>query len=272
MNNDRDPTPGTRYPTCPDFELLSRFADGELDEAGAGRVAAHLESCSRCTTLAARLQAGFGAEAYRDGGTGGAGCIGEEQIILYVTADLTGRERKAVEGHLTTCDRCLASVARVHRRLSARKAVEMAVPAAVCARAAAVLERDMGATVVEHRPRAEERERWLVTLGRRLLELFQLPVLVPAAVAIGVVAVVSVQQFAVRTMQPGDLSRAVSRPTHLRVTAAEAPVRREPKPGAEVIEKVQHGAELEIAGEERHWYQVVLPGERTGWIERDAFE
>ncbi len=272
MNNDRHPTSDTRQPACPDFELLSRFADGELDRADAGQVAAHLASCAHCATLTARLQAGFGAEAYRDGGSGGARCIGEEQIILYVTAGLTDRERKAVEGHLTTCDRCLASVAQVHRRLALRDPVEMAVPAAVCARAEAALEKDMRVRAAEHRPRAQARESWLVALGRRLLEWFQLPVLVPAAVAVGVLAVVSVHQFATRPMQPGDLNRAVSRPSHLRVTAAEAAVRREPKAGAEVIETVRRGAALEIAGEERYWYRVVLPGERSGWIERDAFE
>ena len=82
-----------------------------------------------------------------------------------------------------------------------------------------------------------------------------------------------------RTLQPaheltgaGEQSRAVApSAVKLRVTAVEASVRSRPSMQSEVVGTVRRGALVEVAGEERDWYQIRVDG-RPGWVEREAFE
>ena len=71
----------------------------------------------------------------------------------------------------------------------------------------------------------------------------------------------------------GERSRAIVPDTvKLRVNAAEAIVRGRPSMHSEVVATVQRGTTLEVAGEERGWYEVRLEGGRPGCVEREAFE
>ena len=40
----------------------------------------------------------------------------------------------------------------------------------------------------------------------------------------------------------------------------------------EVVATVRRGTLVEVAGEERDWFEVRLDGGRPGWVEREAFE
>jgi uncharacterized protein YgiM (DUF1202 family) len=56
------------------------------------------------------------------------------------------------------------------------------------------------------------------------------------------------------------------------VTIPKADVREQPHRKAEVVAVVTRGTVVEVAGEERDWYRVRLSDDRSGWVERDAFE
>jgi len=71
----------------------------------------------------------------------------------------------------------------------------------------------------------------------------------------------------------GERSRALAPSSvTLRVTAVQAAVRSRPSMQSEVVATVRRGTPVEIAGEERDWYEVRLDGGRPGWVEREAFE
>ncbi len=270
----KPPAPPAGGVECPDFEVLSRYADGELPGATAGDVEAHLDACGRCANLAVRLQDGFGAAAASgDAGVGGTGCVGEERLILYHGGALADDEAPAVERHLAACDPCVASLARLHLRLSLQESVARAVPAALQARALAAFAPEQRAAAAPVQRAAATGPGWREALADWFGGLFQLPMAVPAGVAVAllVVAVGVQQRWTAQPMQ-SDLTRGVSMETHLRVTAPQALIRALPRSDAEVVQTVERGAVLEVAGEERHWYRVVLPGARQGWVERDVFE
>ncbi len=273
MAETRMTTPPGGGAECPDFEVLSRFADGELPGAAAGDVQTHLDACGRCATLAVRLQDGFGAAAASgDAGVGGTGCVGEERLILYHGGALADDEAPAVERHLAACDPCVASLARLHLRLGLQESVARAVPAALQARALAAFAPEQSTAVAPVQRAAATGPGWREALADWLGGLFQLPLAVPAMAAVALlVMAVGVQQR--WTAQPvPDGIRAVNMETHLRVRAPQALIRALPRSDAEVVETVERGTVLEVAGEDRHWYRVVLPGARQGWVERDVFE
>jgi SH3-like domain-containing protein len=99
-----------------------------------------------------------------------------------------------------------------------------------------------------------------------------MPVLMPLSLAAGALLMVSIQETGLMSTTPQVLTRAVDREAHLRVTVPEASVLEEPHRKAEVVAVVRRGTIVEIAGEERDWYKVKLSDDRSGWVERDAFE
>lgn len=271
MTDAKQPTAGAAG-TCPDFEALSCYVDGELEAARAAQVAAHVDHCGRCATLSLRLREGLGdSEARRDGGIGGSGCASGEQLVLYAAGGLDGSERAALVAHLASCDACVETVAVVHSRLALAPTVETPIPLAVQRRAAAVLVEPMGElapSVERARPLAvEDTPGWL----ERLRGWLRVPVLIPAAVAAGALLMVSVVHQP--SASDGERSRALApAAVRLRVTATEARVYARPSQNSELVGSVHRGAMLEVAGEERDWYEIHLEGGRPGWVAREAFE
>jgi len=257
---------------CPDFELLSHFADGEVSAERGADVAAHLEACGRCFGIAHRLQVGFDVEeSPSNGKVGGSGCAGEESLILYLMENLPSLERAALDTHLRTCDACVSSLALVHRRIGVIDSVAVPVPGDVLERASRSLEAAMPPAKAAIR-KVGAKESWRTALGRRLAEMLRPPMLVPAGVALGALIMVTVQESGVFAPQPAEMSRAVNREQQLRVTKPFAVVRRAPDPQAEVVTTVERGTLLRVDVEERHWYRVQVPGENEGWVESSAFE
>ena len=175
-------------PTCPGFETVSCFADGELETDHAAQVAAHLESCAACRALANRLRAGFGAgEGLRGGGIGGSGCIGEERLVLYAIAELGADERGGIAAHVGGCDACIAALQRLRDRLRAMGDPPHSVPVMVQRRAEAVL----AVAARELASEATPLRRPVAVAGPGVLERLRgwlrAPVLIPVA-AMGAVA------------------------------------------------------------------------------------
>ncbi|MGH7785467.1 MAG: zf-HC2 domain-containing protein, partial [Candidatus Binatia bacterium] len=67
MTDTRLPATGAGM-DCPDFEILSCYADGELEAEAVASVAGHIDGCGRCATLALRLREDFVAGDARAGG------------------------------------------------------------------------------------------------------------------------------------------------------------------------------------------------------------
>ena len=272
MATPQNPTAGPeRLPSaCPDFEVLSCFADGELEAGRVGTVTAHVRSCERCATPAARLSAGFRAvDVRRDGGIGGSGCADDEGLILYLTRGLYDTERAILESHLNGCDHCVATLSLLHRRLSVSDTISAPVPDAVQEAARRVLEH--GSPNPTPAAVAPDGRNWRRTL-ERLGRLLRMPILVPNAVATGAFLVIAVQEHRSAPSMPAEQSRAIAGDEHLRVTTATAVVRGQPSGQGEVIATVRRGAALAVTGQERGWYRVMLPDKRSGWIAREAFE
>lgn len=274
MNDARTPSVGTGT-DCPDFEILSCFADGELAGAVTPDVAAHIGGCPRCETLTGRLREGFGGtEAQADGGLGGAGCVGEERLVLYVGGGLQGDDRAAIAAHVGGCDPCVAALVRVHRRLSVLADVAAPVPASVFRRAQAVLP----AALDELAPRrAAPRPQVVSAAGPGLLERLRawlsVPVLAPMAVAAVALFAVAVGLRPSGAPPAAERSRALApAAVRMRVTAGEATLHSRPSGNSQALATIARGASVAVAGEERDWYEVRLDDGRTGWIVREAFE
>jgi anti-sigma factor ChrR (cupin superfamily) len=260
---------------CPDFELLSCFADGELAGAVAPEVTAHIGACGRCETLTGRLREGFGgAEAQPDGGVGGAGCVGEERLVLYASRGLQGDDRAAIAAHVSGCDPCVAALVRLHRRLSVLADVAAPVPASVFRRAQAVLP-DALAEIAPRRapvrvqPVASQASPGLL---ERLRGWLTMPALAPMAV--GALAVFAVAVGLRPSSAPPDAERSralAPAAVRMRVTG-ETTLYSRPSGNSDALGSVSRGAGAEVAGEERDWYQVRLEDGRSGWIVREAFE
>lgn len=265
---------------CPDFEILSCFADGELTGADAEGVTGHVAACPRCDHLTARLREGFdGHEARADGGTGGSGCVGEERLVLYASGGMIGDARAIVDAHVAGCDPCVASIVQIHRRLSVLADVAAPIPAGVARRAQAVLP---GALAdLEPLEPAAPMPRLQPTLARdagprlmeRLRAWLQVPVLAPLAMA--AIALFMVGIGFRPTTEPAGTERSRALPpasVRLRVTAGETTLYSRPSGKSDAVATVARGATVEVAGEERDWYEVRLDDGRSGWIVREAFE
>jgi len=254
---------------CPDFEDLSCFIDEELDSPQCQVVRRHLESCDRCASLTARLQRSFdGATGGLDGGVSGSHCSDEESLILYLTQGLSERERAAVETHLSRCDACVYGIALLRKRLRIEDSVDCAVPTALREKVRDLIEagaRDLAEESREHAPAA-----WAHRVWEALDRMLRLPVLVPAAVAAGALLVVGIQNQNAGSGSAG--IRAVEQVSVARVTARRALVRDLPRATGEVVGELREGDQVQLAGEERDWYRVLLSNDRSGWVEREAFE
>lgn len=274
MTDARQPDSGGGT-SCPDFESLSCYADGELEPALAAGIAAHVNRCSHCATLAARLREGLAPDdAKRAGGVGGSGCGGEEQLVLYAAGGMDGLERSAVHAHLGSCDPCVSALTALHKRLSLSAVLDAPVPSGLQQRAMVAFDAARTETVptpVAERPRFVEPRG--VALLDRLRSLLRVPVLIPAAVAAGALLTVAVQPGAKDRAVPGELSRAVAPDSvRMRITAIEVTVRSRPSMQSETVATLQRGSVVEVAGGERDWYEVRLDGGSKGWVEREAFE
>ncbi|MDX2166956.1 MAG: SH3 domain-containing protein [Deltaproteobacteria bacterium] len=258
---------------CPDFEVLSCFADGELDAAGSAALSAHVAQCGRCDALAHKLREGFEAgQSPRDAGLGGAGCAGDETLLLYASGALAGEPGEAMAAHVAGCDACVAGLVRLQRRLRVAAAVATPVPPAVQRRAAAVL-----ADAARELAPAVERPRPVVvhapSLGERLRGWLRVPVLAPVAMAAAALLMVAVGQRPTSEPVGGERSRAVkAEPVAMRVRVADAPVYQRPSGQSEVVATLRRGATVTVAGEERGWYEVQLEGGTPGWVAREDLE
>jgi anti-sigma factor RsiW len=262
--------PGTT--ACPDFESLSCYADGELAAPEATALAAHVAGCARCASVAARLFEGFEADhVLQGGGVGGSECADEEHLVVYATGGLSAAERSSLADHLVTCDACIAALALLHSRLGVAAVVDTPVPSSILERGRLALEagvRELAAreAVRPALPRAP-------ALLDRVRSLLRAPVLVPLALAAGALFVVALQQGRFESAGSGERSRAVApSSTTLRVTAVEAAVRSRPSMQSQIVATVRRGALVQVAGEERGWYEVRVDGGQPGWVEREAFE
>jgi anti-sigma factor RsiW len=254
--------------TCPDFEVLSCFADGELEPSQATEVSAHVSTCARCAMLARHLREDFGvADVRRDGSVAGSGCAGEESLILYLRGEARSPEADAVERHLETCDACVSRLTVLYRRLGVDSAVDRSVPAEVRERSERAL-----AIEAARAARAHRAQRRAGLRRQRLNRLLRFPVLIPVAVAAGALMMVSIQEGWIGSGFSVSHTRAVGGYDQLRVTVPEAPVRGQPSTRGDIVTTLPKGTVVTVTGEEHGWYRIALAGDRSGWVEREAFE
>ena len=255
---------------CPEFEVLSRYNDDESDAAEAASLVMHVGECEPCADLLLDLRVGLaGGEFPRQRSIGASDCVEGELLLAHLTATLPAEAERALKRHLGSCDACVDLLAMLHRRLNVSGAIETPVPAALEARAWSSIEGSLPAPLRPVRPQSEPTVR---RVEPRVSAWLRLPVLVPLSLAAGALLMVSIQETGILSPAPRVLTRAVDRDAHLRVTVPEANVRLEPHRKAEVVAVVRRGTIVEIAGEDRDWYQVKLSDDRLGWVERDAFE
>jgi hypothetical protein len=267
----------TRLATCPDFEDLSCFIDDELDVGRLGTVREHVESCDRCASLTARLQQAFdGTPGGGEGGLAGVRCSDEEGLILYLMRGLSAQDRVAIETHLAHCDSCVYGISLLRKRLRIEDCVDRAVPSALRQKVREVIEAGAREIAEQHAvdaARPAPPALWLHRVRDHLDRFLRLPVLVPAAVAAGALLVIGVQNQGIDGAGPERSGiRAIERVSTLRVTAARAVVRREPRASGATVAELKAGEQVQVAGEERDWYRVLLSDEQSGWVEREAFE
>ena len=98
------------------------------------------------------------------------------------------------------------------------------------------------------------------------------PVLVPAAVVLGVLLVVAGERTWLNPVPLRQLHRSIPWHQSLQVTASEATVRAEPNTRSAVVATLQRGTRVEVGAEEHEWYHVALSDGSEGWVERAAFE
>jgi anti-sigma factor RsiW len=262
--------------TCPDFDALSRFVDGELRALNMEEVRDHLANCTPCTQLAKRLNGRpdwLVSQASVERPV--SGCAPADEMLLYVSASeqMRAAERRAFEAHLHRCDPCLTEVSRLHHRLGVAQSVEVSVPAPVRERARVVLEPALRELAAESgSAQASSAEGLWGVLRRRLKAFLELPILVPTAMAAGALFMVVLQETRMQPGQNFERSRAVSVQQRVRVTAASASVRAKPNPQANEIATLSKGAFVAVTEEDRNWVRVDLSEGRTGWVERRAFE
>lgn len=276
MTDAREAAPGSGA-HCPDFEVLSCFADGELHAAEAADVTLHLGACPRCEAVTSRLREGFGGGAGADAGPGGSGCVGEEQLVLYASGGLVGGDRAAIAAHVGGCDPCVASLAQLHRRLGVLGDVAAPIPAGVVQRAQAVLPAALAelapAATAAPRPHPALAREAAAGLLERLRGWLRVPVLAPLAVAAAALFMVVVGSPPSTGPAGGERSRALPPSTvRLRVTADTTTMYSRPSGKSDVVASVARGTTVAVAGEERGWYDVRLDDGRSGWILREAFE
>lgn len=96
---------------CYDWEILSRYQDGSLDEAESRRIDDHLLSCLSCQEKMRSL--GRAGLFLRIAITGRrqAECPTNEELGAYLSGRMRLEDRHRVEAHLLICQGCLHEVA-----------------------------------------------------------------------------------------------------------------------------------------------------------------
>src|SRR5262249_4395618 len=103
--------------TCPDFEDLSRFVDGEVDGERAQHIRAHVAHCAWCSGLATMIRAYFeAAAASADAVSGESSCGTTEVLVSYLTTGLSDAERHSIDTHVRGCDQCIRTLTLLQRR------------------------------------------------------------------------------------------------------------------------------------------------------------
>ena len=274
MSDSRHATPQAktdRGTSCPDFEDLSRFVDGEVDGDRAAHISAHITHCAWCSGLATMIRAYLeAAAASADATPGESNCGTHEVLVSYLTTGLSDAERRSIDTHVRGCDQCIRTLTLLQRRLLSAEEIPAAVPASVIERATAAAMPDRRPV----KPAAGLSDAWaaLSSVGRRLSAHIRLPALVPAAVAAGALLVVAGEHNWTKPEPLKEMARAVPSHRSMRITAPEAVVRAQPSSRTEILVTLGRGTTLEVTSLEKDWYRVTLPSGAEGWVERQAFE
>ena len=186
-------------------------------------------------------------------------CPGPEQLVAYLTDDLSERDRHTLEHHLLECDGCTAAVTVMHQRWRMADRVAVVVPAALAEHVAGVT--PTPATLRSSRRWSAWRERWQ-TWAR-------LPILMPTAFATGMLLMLAIQNLPWPSSQP--LTRNVALEETLRLHQP-ARVYAAPDTHATVVTTLAANTRVDVRDQYRTWYRVVLPDGHDGWVEQAAFE
>lgn len=190
--------------------------------------------------------------------SGHSACPSDELLLAYLVMGLGGEEHERTDHHVRECNRCMTALTTMQNRVSMAAEIPTPVPGPIQERVRSGTGR--ASRSVQVAPRA-----WWATIRDRLATVFSLPVLVPAAVAIGALLVVVTQQ---KVEAPREMSRAVQPHSTLHVTVAEAVVRSQPAAQEQVVATLKRGASLRVIDEQGDWYNVLLPDGTRGWTER----
>jgi len=115
---------------CPDWEILSRYQDGSLDETPSREICEHLMGCLSCQEKMRSLgRAGLyfriGLASRRN-----TECPDEEALGAYLSGTMARADRRRIEGHLVQCARCLHEVAVLSEADTLRRTSASPVPTA----------------------------------------------------------------------------------------------------------------------------------------------
>lgn len=191
-------------------------------------------------------------------------CPSDEVLLAYLTKILESDAAQHVDAHVDVCDVCLGALWAAQQRLSRDAEMAEPVPAAVLQRLAAVPPQRAAM------PAGDPTSASPMRRVRRLPVPPPLRVLLPLALAASVMLVIASQPWWNQSPQR-PVTRAVPMSQQLRVSAHQAPVRLQPHLQAEVIATLSRGDVVEVGGEDREWYRVVLPDGGQGWVEQQAF-
>jgi hypothetical protein len=189
----------------------------------------------------------------------------DELIVAYVTSGLTDDERRAIDAHIRTCDRCVEDIAVVQRRLDMLPEIPTRVPVEILERA-----RVSAPTPVPRR--RASLATWIAAIRDRLADFLTVPVLVPVAVAALALLVLVTQQVWVGPGSQQQLIRSVDTHETMHVRTEIALVRDRPAADADVVQELHRGARVDVIGEQGNWCKVVLPNGEQGWVEHQTFE
>ena len=212
----------------------------------------------------------------------GRSCPNDEFLVAAVTGSVSDDEQHWLDAHLDVCDRCLDATGALLQRLHIADEVAAPVPAAVHQRAAIAAALPDPATAILPGPQPATHRLstsppapswrtpgWMAGVRGWAAALLRPPVMIPAAVGLVAVFVVATQTW-VAPGAPRSMTRSVVVPQHVRVTALEAAVRRQPNGHADVVATVTRGTPVTISGEERDWSHVTLPNGTEGWVDQGA--
>lgn len=187
-------------------------------------------------------------------------CPSEEELMAYLGGVTTAERQLAIDAHLATCDACLQALIVAARRTALSRETLLLVPEEVLARAAA---RVGHAAVAQQRADdSTAKRRGVLGSGLRLPARWA-----ALALAAGVALVVVQSRWFGNV--PGGVERqvrAVRINEEVKISARRAEVLAGPHPRAAVVATLTRGDTVRVGGQERDWYQVILPDGREGWI------